>query len=93
VRWAKMNMRDIPERDWRYLRSIQAEMLEELSRRICDEVREALAATSTSETDLRDCSAAGAKAVRQSSPVRMHGLTHIIWIAPFILDDSRNNRL
>ena len=46
-------MRDIPERDWKYLRSIQPEMLEELSHRICDEVRDVLAATRLSETEKR----------------------------------------
>jgi hypothetical protein len=35
-------MRDIPESDWKYMRSLQATMLEELSRRINDELREIL---------------------------------------------------
>ncbi len=46
-------MDDIPERDWRYLRSIQTEMLEELSRRINDEVRTVLAQTAVSEKEKR----------------------------------------
>jgi hypothetical protein len=46
-------MSDIPERDWKYLRSIQPEMLEELSRRINDEVRALLARGDLSEREKR----------------------------------------
>lgn len=46
-------MIDIPERDWKYLRSIFPELLEELSRRINDEVRTALSASETTENEKR----------------------------------------
>jgi hypothetical protein len=43
----------IPEHDWKYLRQIHDELLEKLSKRINDKVREALADTSRSEYDRR----------------------------------------
>ena len=46
-------MSGIPERDWKYLRSIFDEMLEELSRRINDEVRQVLARPDLSENEKR----------------------------------------
>jgi hypothetical protein len=47
-------MPDIPaERDWRYLRSIFDEMLNELSRRLNDEVRATLARSDLSENEKR----------------------------------------
>ena len=46
-------MWEIPERDWRYLRSLHDEMLEELSRRINDEVRRVLARADLSENEKR----------------------------------------
>ena len=45
--------RDIPEQDWKYLRSIQEVMLEELARRINDEVREILSRDGVSENEKR----------------------------------------
>lgn len=47
-------MSDLPsERDWRYLRSIFEEMVEELSRRLNDEVRATLARSDLSENEKR----------------------------------------
>ena len=46
-------MADFPERDWKYLRSIHGEMLEALSRRINDEVRQVLARADLSENEKR----------------------------------------
>ena len=43
----------IPESDWKCLRKIHDELLEKLSKRINDKVREALADTSLSEYDRR----------------------------------------
>jgi len=43
----------IPETDWEYLRKIQDELLEKLSKRINDKVREALADTAASEYERR----------------------------------------
>lgn len=48
-----MPMHDFPESDWRFLRSIQAEMLEELSSRINKEVASILASTGLSENEKR----------------------------------------
>ena len=44
-------IREIPERDWRYLRSIETEMLEELSRRINVEVAGVLASPELSQAE------------------------------------------
>ena len=46
-------MHDIPERDWRYLRSIQPEMLEELSGRILDEITSFIAAVGPTKAEKR----------------------------------------
>lgn len=46
-------MADIPERDWRYLSSIKEGMLEELSRRINDDVRRILGDQRISEDEKR----------------------------------------
>src|SRR5258708_15485808 len=46
-------MWEMPERDWRYLRSVHDEMLEALSRRINDEVRVMLARADISENEKR----------------------------------------
>ena len=46
-------MADFPERDWKYLRSIHDEMLEELSRRTNDEIRRVLASADLSEDEKR----------------------------------------
>jgi hypothetical protein len=46
-------MNGIPEHDWKYLRSIQTEMLDELSSRINDEVRTMLARGDLSENEKR----------------------------------------
>lgn len=45
--------RDIPEADWRYLRSIEQGMIEELAKRINDEVRQMLAREDISEHEKR----------------------------------------
>ena len=47
-------MADIAERDWKYLRSIKDEMLEELSKRINDEIRQVLARAALSENEKRN---------------------------------------
>lgn len=41
------------ERDWKYLQSIKKELLEELSRRICIEIRRVLDTTGVSENEKR----------------------------------------
>jgi hypothetical protein len=46
-------MAEFPERDWKYLRSIQDEMLCELSLRINNEVRKTLDRTDLSESEKR----------------------------------------
>ncbi len=46
-------MRDIAEKDWKYLSKLKPELLEELSRRINDELRTLLQRTGISEYDLR----------------------------------------
>lgn len=46
-------MATISEKDWRYLRSVQAEMLDELSRRINDEVRRVLVSADFTENEKR----------------------------------------
>lgn len=46
-------MEHILEPDWKYLRSIEEEMLEELSRRINEEVRRVLGKTDISEYEKR----------------------------------------
>jgi len=46
-------MADIPERDWKYLSSIKGQMLEDLSRRINDEVRRILGNQKISEDEKR----------------------------------------
>ncbi len=46
-------MRELPERDWIYLRELRPKLLEVLSRRINDEVRSALAAPNMTEDEKR----------------------------------------
>ncbi|HEY1110945.1 MAG TPA: hypothetical protein VGE76_19985 [Opitutaceae bacterium] len=46
-------MGPFPERDWKYLRSIEAELLEALSRRNNDELRKLLAEEGKSENEKR----------------------------------------
>lgn len=46
-------MNQIPEGNWKYLRKIHDELLEKLSKRINDKVREALAETAFSEYERR----------------------------------------
>ena len=46
-------MSDIPEHDWKYLQRIKSELLEELSRRICDEISGVLSAPDLTANEKR----------------------------------------